>query len=379
MLPGDEVHNVTNGDFIVLGDVKVTSPITEENGAVVFRGTYSGPLPAGHELDATIEPATEGFRWADGSSGGQFLSAGAGDSGGSITDHGDGTWTARFTGLDRRGEAGGARRPRPARSVGMEHDVGPTGGEVTAFHFGEHAAAATVAAPSRTGPTRSPASTAARSTSAQRRPRASSSTASRSPASPSVQVTLTDSERRRPSPRRPRPRGGAWSARVPAGDIRRRRRRRHRPDDDGRRRLRRRRRVDHQGHGGAGRADGERQPGHVPAGAVNVALTGENVRYTTDGSTPTAGSQAYSRPLRVDKSQTIKAISVDAAGNLSPVAEFAYTIQTRRSPPPVAGPGAAILAAPEHPGARARLRLESLTVARRMTAPLRPPPRRARS
>jgi Chitobiase/beta-hexosaminidase C-terminal domain len=98
--------------------------------------------------------------------------------------------------------------------------------------------------------------------------------------------------------------------------------------------------------------------------AINVALAGENVRYTTDGSTPTAGSQAYGSAISVNRSQTLKAVSVDAAGNTSAVAEFPYTIQAPAAA--VAPIVRAPIASRPNIAAPARLRLESLSVARSM-------------
>ena len=49
------------------------------------------------------------------------------------------------------------------------------------------------------------------------------------------------------------------------------------------------------------------------------------VRFTTDGSTPT-GTSVAGRTTDITTSRTLKAIVVDAAGNTSPVASFAYVI-----------------------------------------------------
>jgi hypothetical protein len=71
------------------------------------------------------------------------------------------------------------------------------------------------------------------------------------------------------------------------------------------------------------------------AGAQTIHLTGENqVRYTTDGSTPTATSHLYSGAISVTSSRTIKALAIDAAGNPGPVATFMYTIANPSSSPP---------------------------------------------
>ena len=71
----------------------------------------------------------------------------------------------------------------------------------------------------------------------------------------------------------------------------------------------------------------------VPAGAYgapqSVTLSGESgaaIRYTTDGSDPTASSPQATGPIAIPATATLKAIAVDPAGNASPVAAFAYTI-----------------------------------------------------
>ena len=66
-------------------------------------------------------------------------------------------------------------------------------------------------------------------------------------------------------------------------------------------------------------------PGGEIALPQTIHLNGENVRYTTDGSEPTVASTPYAGGISVTSALTIKAIAVDAAGNVSPVAAFAYT------------------------------------------------------
>jgi len=66
------------------------------------------------------------------------------------------------------------------------------------------------------------------------------------------------------------------------------------------------------------------------ATAQNVTLatttTGATIKYTTDGSTPTAASPTYSAPINVTASTTIKAIAIKSGLTNSAVATAAYTI-----------------------------------------------------
>ena len=87
----------------------------------------------------------------------------------------------------------------------------------------------------------------------------------------------------------------------------------------------------------------------------NVALKASEgtIRYTTDGSAPTASSTAYSKAINVSSSQTIKAVAIDAAGNMSDVASFAYSIVA-----PAAAPAPVTVIAPSAP----KLKLDALTL-----------------
>jgi len=53
-----------------------------------------------------------------------------------------------------------------------------------------------------------------------------------------------------------------------------------------------------------------------------------SIRYTLDGSTPTAASPAYTAPLSVAQSTTLKFFAVDVAGNASAVTTETYVIDT---------------------------------------------------
>jgi lysophospholipase L1-like esterase len=60
---------------------------------------------------------------------------------------------------------------------------------------------------------------------------------------------------------------------------------------------------------------------------ISCATTGVSMYYTTDGSTPTTGSTAYSAPLTVAASETIKVLAVKT-GYTSATASAAYSIAT---------------------------------------------------
>ncbi|TSC71762.1 MAG: FG-GAP repeat domain-containing protein [Parcubacteria group bacterium Gr01-1014_38] len=56
------------------------------------------------------------------------------------------------------------------------------------------------------------------------------------------------------------------------------------------------------------------------------AEAGATIRYTADGSTPTANSPIYSSALTISATTTLKAIAIDAAGNISTVMTEIYTL-----------------------------------------------------
>jgi Chitobiase/beta-hexosaminidase C-terminal domain len=57
-----------------------------------------------------------------------------------------------------------------------------------------------------------------------------------------------------------------------------------------------------------------------------IAESGATIRYTTDGSVPTATSPRFLGAFLLSRTTTIRAIAVDAAGNVSPVATLPFTI-----------------------------------------------------
>jgi len=76
-------------------------------------------------------------------------------------------------------------------------------------------------------------------------------------------------------------------------------------------------------------------PGGTYSTTQAVALEGEpgtTIRYTQNGSVPTAASTRYTQQIMITASQTLRAIALDAAGNASGVATHAYTIATATVP-----------------------------------------------
>jgi hypothetical protein len=86
-------------------------------------------------------------------------------------------------------------------------------------------------------------------------------------------------------------------------------------------------------------------PGAIEPGAeVSVrAEAGATVHYTTDGSGPLPSSPTFDLPVAVDATATLKAIAIDPAGNMSPVATLGFTVRGPAGRGPASegeGPGA---------------------------------------
>ena len=92
---------------------------------------------------------------------------------------------------------------------------------------------------------------------------------------------------------------------------------------------------------------------YIGTQSVSLKAADGTIRYTTDGSDPSAASAAYSKAISVSSSQTIKAVAIDAAGNVSDVASFAYSIGA-----PAAAPAPVQVLAPSAP----KLKLDALTL-----------------
>jgi hypothetical protein len=85
---------------------------------------------------------------------------------------------------------------------------------------------------------------------------------------------------------------------------------------------------------------------YAAAQSVTIATTtaGATVYYTTDGSTPTTASTAYSTPVPVAASLTLKAIAAGGGHSASPVATAAYVLNLPAAATPTFTPGAATYA-----------------------------------
>ncbi|WP_103351147.1 chitobiase/beta-hexosaminidase C-terminal domain-containing protein [Amycolatopsis sp. CA-128772] len=66
---------------------------------------------------------------------------------------------------------------------------------------------------------------------------------------------------------------------------------------------------------------------------ISSATSGATIRYTVDGSTPTASSTLYSGPISVPNSRTVNAIALKSGSTTSPVSSATYTIGTQAGCP----------------------------------------------
>ncbi|MEV6625791.1 chitobiase/beta-hexosaminidase C-terminal domain-containing protein [Amycolatopsis sp. NPDC051106] len=66
---------------------------------------------------------------------------------------------------------------------------------------------------------------------------------------------------------------------------------------------------------------------------ISSATSGATIRYTVDGSTPTASSPLYSGPISVPNSRTVNAIALKSGSTTSPVSSASYTIGTQAGCP----------------------------------------------
>ncbi|MFG1639146.1 chitobiase/beta-hexosaminidase C-terminal domain-containing protein [Amycolatopsis sp. NPDC049252] len=66
---------------------------------------------------------------------------------------------------------------------------------------------------------------------------------------------------------------------------------------------------------------------------ISSATSGATIRYTVDGSTPTASSPQYTAPISVPASQTVNAIALKSGSTTSAVSSATYTIGTQAGCP----------------------------------------------
>ncbi|MFJ6278699.1 chitobiase/beta-hexosaminidase C-terminal domain-containing protein [Arthrobacter subterraneus] len=77
-------------------------------------------------------------------------------------------------------------------------------------------------------------------------------------------------------------------------------------------------------------------PGGTFTGATTAALTateGAAIRFTTDGTEPTATSTLYTAPIAITQTTTLRAVAIDAAGNVSALGQWVFTINAPTPPP----------------------------------------------
>jgi subtilase family serine protease len=79
---------------------------------------------------------------------------------------------------------------------------------------------------------------------------------------------------------------------------------------------------------------------------LSDSLAGASIYYTTDGTTPTAGSTLYSSPITVTASETITAIATAFGDTNSPPASASFTI-VMLVPPPTFSPNGGTFTAPQ--------------------------------
>jgi Chitobiase/beta-hexosaminidase C-terminal domain len=60
---------------------------------------------------------------------------------------------------------------------------------------------------------------------------------------------------------------------------------------------------------------------------ISDATSGATIYYTTNGSTPTTSSTAYTGPIAVSSTETLEAMAVATGDTNSAVASVAYTIK----------------------------------------------------
>lgn len=65
--------------------------------------------------------------------------------------------------------------------------------------------------------------------------------------------------------------------------------------------------------------------------SLSTTTSGATIHYTTDGSTPTSGSPAYTAPINVAVTTTVRALAIRSDWNDSAVASATYTISTAKN------------------------------------------------
>lgn len=76
---------------------------------------------------------------------------------------------------------------------------------------------------------------------------------------------------------------------------------------------------------------------------VILSSNGDQIYYTTDGTTPTESSSLYTEPILIDRTTNLRAIAVSADGEVSEVSSFQYTAASKAAAPTASREDGAVL------------------------------------
>ena len=76
---------------------------------------------------------------------------------------------------------------------------------------------------------------------------------------------------------------------------------------------------------------------------VILSSNGDQIYYTTDGTTPTESSSLYTEPILIDSTTNLRAIAVSADGEVSEVSSFQYTAASKAAAPTASREDGAVL------------------------------------
>ena len=76
---------------------------------------------------------------------------------------------------------------------------------------------------------------------------------------------------------------------------------------------------------------------------VILSSNGDQIYYTTDGTTPTESSSLYTEPILIDRTTNLRAIAVSADGEVSEMSSFQYTAASKAAAPTASREDGAVL------------------------------------